>query len=104
MVRLAAFPKCWIEDIVSGRMSVFEWIERSAELECDGLELLAGFLQSHDHEYLRRVRRSVEALGMTVPMLCYSPDFTLPDAQARREQVAAQIEMIHVTAELGGQY
>lgn len=104
MVRLAAFPKCWIEDIVGGKMSVFEWIERSTELECDGLELHSGFLESHDPEYLRRVRRSIEALGMTAPMLCYSPDFTVPDAQARRDAIAAQVGMIRVTGELGGEY
>ncbi len=102
MVKLAAFPKCWIEDIVGGKMSLFQWIELSAQLACDGLELHAGFLESHESGYLRRVRRRIESLGMTAPMMCYSPDFTLPDASARREQVRAQIEMIRVTAELGG--
>ncbi len=104
MVKLAAFPKCWIEDIVDKRMSLFEWIELSVQLECDGLELHSGFLESHDPAYLRRVRRQIEALGMTAPMMCYSPDFTLPDAKARQEQVQAQIEMIRVTAELGGEF
>lgn len=104
MVKLAAFPKCWLEDIVDGRMSLFAWIELSTELECDGLELYSGFLESHDHGYLRRVRRRIEALGMTVPMICYSPDFTIPDARARQEQVEAQIAMIRVTAELGGEF
>jgi len=34
--------------------------------------------------------------------MCYAPDFTVPDADARRAEVGKQIEMIRVTAELGG--
>ena len=104
MVKLSAFPKCWIEDIVEKRMSLFEWIEISTQLECDGLELYSGFLESHDSPYLQKVRHRVESLGMSIPMMCYSPDFTIPDAQERQRQIRSQIEMIRVTAELGGEF
>ena len=39
-----------------------------------------------------------------MPMMCYSPDFTIPDAAARREQVAREARILEVTAALGGQY
>jgi len=37
-------------------------------------------------------------------MICYSPDFTHPDEEFRKKEIESQIEMIRVTAELGGQY
>jgi len=85
-------------------MSVFDWIELSAQLECEGLELYSGFLESHDSQYLARISRQVESLGMCVPMMCYSPDFTIPEAEGRKKEIEKQIEMIRVTAELGGKF
>ena len=104
MISIAAFPKCWIEDIADGRMALAEWIELSAGLECDGLELYSGFLRSHEPAYLADVRRRIESLGMTMPMMCHSPDFTIPDPEGRRREVERQIEMIRVTADLGGSF
>jgi len=101
---IAALPKCWLEDICSGKMSLFEWIDLSVQLEVEGLELYSGFLESNDSSYLARVRKRIESLGMKMPMMCYSPDFTIPDGALREEEVKKQIEMIQVTAELGGGY
>ncbi len=104
MVSIAAFPKCWLEDISEGRMDLSEWIRRSAELECDGLEMYSRFLQSHDTSYLSRIRRETEALGMKIPMLCYSPDFTVLDEDAYRKEIDMQKQMIRTAGELGAGY
>lgn len=104
MVSIAAFPKCWLEDISEGRMDLSEWIRRSAELECDGLEMYSRFLQSHDPSYLSRVRKETEALGMRIPMLCYSPDFTALEEGAYRKEIESQKQMIRVAGELGAAF
>jgi len=104
MVSISAFPKCWIEDICAGKMSLFKWMELSATLECDGLELFSGFLRSHSPEYLEEVRKIAESLGMALPMMCYSPDFTVSDPAEVKREVEKQKEMIRVTAALGGKY
>ncbi len=104
MILISAFPKCWIKEISSGRMSLFKWIESSQELDCDGLEMYSEFLQSHDSAYLGRVRQRIEELGMCMPMMCYSPDFTVPQANGRKKEIEKQQEMIRVTAELGGKF
>lgn len=104
MVSIAAFPKCWLEEITEGRMDLFEWIEKSTMLECEGLELYSGFLKSHDKSYLRQVRNKVEELGMCIPMMCYSPDFTTSDREQIKKEIDKQVEMIRVTAELGGKF
>jgi sugar phosphate isomerase/epimerase len=50
------------------------------------------------------VRAEAERRGFALPMLCHSPDFTQPDADARRREVARTREMLNATAELGGGY
>ena len=46
----------------------------------DGLEFYAGFLDLADGKQWPEARRAAESLGLTIPMLCCSPDFTHPDA------------------------
>ena len=100
--RLAAFPKCWIEDIVEGRMSVFEWIDRARALPAAGLEMYEGFFTSLEPEYLNSVGEAISRAGFEMPMLCCSPDFTNPDPEARKRAVDREADMIRVTRRLGG--
>jgi len=104
MVKIAAMPKCWIESICSGEISLDQWIDISCGLECDGLELYSGFLTSHDDKYLSGIRSKVESLGMSIPMMCYSPDFTVKDKDDLKKEIEKQKEMIRVTAVLGGKF
>jgi len=43
MPKLAAFPKGFIKQLVSGEMSIYEWIELATKLEIDGLEFYNDF-------------------------------------------------------------
>ncbi len=104
IAHLAAFPKCYLTDISEGRMDLFEWIRISEQLECEGLEMYDRFFRSTESGYLGRVRRAVELQGRMIPMLCYSPDFTRPEKNERREEISKQIEMIHLCSELGAGY
>ena len=70
-------------------------------LGVDGVELYPKFLESTT---LGRVRGAAERHGLAVPMLCHSPDFTQPEAGARRREVARTRELLAVTAELGGRH
>ena len=46
-MKIAAYPKCYLDDIAHHRtMTVFEWIELARQLDADGLELYEGFLLS----------------------------------------------------------
>ena len=46
-VSIAAFPKCYIDQIAGERtMSVFDWIEMARSLDADGLEMYDGFLHA----------------------------------------------------------
>ena len=47
MIRISAFPKCYMDDIcVHHTMDVFEWIAMAPPLGAEGLEMYEGFLAS----------------------------------------------------------
>ncbi len=105
MPRLSAFPKCYMDDLcVTKTMTLFQWIDLAATLGVDGLEMYPGFFESLEPEYLDRVRQHVEDKGMTIPMMCASPDFTQHDAAARRAEIEREKHIIDVTAQLGGNF
>ncbi|MFM8577195.1 MAG: sugar phosphate isomerase/epimerase family protein [Planctomycetaceae bacterium] len=87
-----------------GSMSVSEWIALAAPLRLDGLEWYAGFLEMSDERNWRRFRDEVEGRGMTIPMVCCSPDFTHPDRVFREREIAKQKRWIEMTHALGGGY
>lgn len=105
MAKLAAFPKCFMDQLcVEKSMTVFEWIDMASALDVDGLEFYFGFVDSLDEAGLERVRRKLQDKKLEMPMLCYSPNFTIPDATQRLQEVAKQNAMIDLTARLGGKY
>jgi sugar phosphate isomerase/epimerase len=102
-LKLSAFPKCYIDRIAGDRsMSVFEWIEMAKSLDCDGLEMYDGFLDSLDGPYIDRVAGAIREAGFAMPMLCCSPDFTNPDSDARKRAVDREAELLGVARRLGG--
>lgn len=83
-------------------MSVFEWINRARGLPARGLEMYEGFFESLEPSYLDSVGEAISRAGFAMPMLCCSPDFTNPDADARKRAIEHEVEMIDVTRRLGG--
>ena len=102
-LKLSAFPKCYLDAIAGERtMTVFEWIDMARGLDADGLEMYEGFFTSLEPGYLDSVGDAIRAAGFAMPMLCCSPDFTHPDADARKRAVAREVAMVEVTRRLGG--
>ncbi len=103
MIKVAAFPKCYMDELVQTRtMSIFQWMDLAATLNVDGLEFYPGFLDSTaDEEYLGRVRGRLADLRLAMPMLCVSPDFAQPDAASRAAEVETQRRMIALAASFG---
>lgn len=102
-LRLSAFPKCYLDRIAGERtMTVFDWVEMAKQLDADGLEMYDGFFTSLDPGYLDAVGDAIRAAGFVMPMLCCSPDFTHPDADARQRAVDRECAMIAVARRLGG--
>jgi sugar phosphate isomerase/epimerase len=104
MPKLAAFPKGFIKQLVSGQMSIFEWIKLADELRVDGLEFYNNFADVKDSKNWSTVRKAVEETGMVIPMMCASPDFTIPDPVLRKQEVEKEIYAIEMSAALGAKY
>ncbi|MEA3209250.1 MAG: hypothetical protein QOE70_2307 [Chthoniobacter sp.] len=101
---LAAFPKCFLDHLCVARtMTLDRWIELASELDVDGLEFYWGFTPQDDAE-ITRIRAKLEAHHLAMPMMCYSPDFTQPEAAARAREVEKERRVIEVTAQLGGKF
>jgi sugar phosphate isomerase/epimerase len=102
MPRLAAFPKAWMRDLcVDGTLSLERWIEMAATLKVDGLEFYSGFLELQEPAAWARYRRLAGDHGLSVPMLCCSPDFTHPEPSFRRREVEKERGWIDMAAALG---
>jgi sugar phosphate isomerase/epimerase len=104
MPKLAAFPKGFIKQLVAGQMSIYEWIKLADELRVDGLEFYNNFADVKDPANWPKIRRAVEDTGMVIPMMCASPDFTIPDAALRKKEVEHEIKAIEMSAALGAKY
>ncbi len=103
---LAVFPKCFLDALcVTHTMRAEEWIDLAATLDIEGLEFYEGFTPVGDEAALARLRDyAAGAAGLSIPMMCHSPDFTRPDPGERKEEVARQCRTIEATAALGGRY
>jgi len=102
--RLAAFPKCFMDELCIHRtMTVMEWIGLAATLGVEGLEFYSGFLPN-DEALLNEVKAVLEQHRLAMPMLCCSPDFTQPDPLLLAKEVEREKQMIQLTAFFGGRY
>lgn len=105
MPKLAVFPKAYMQALCKdGTMKVSQWIDLACNLDIDGLEWYAGFLEMEDRRNWQLFREQVENYGKVIPMLCCSPDFTHPDTEFRKNEIQKQHHWITMTHELGGSY
>src|SRR5437773_994298 len=102
---LAAFPKCFLNALCRERtMTLEQWLDMALTLDVDGQEFYSGFVPLYEPGKLRAIRRRVEDHGMSIPMLCCSPDFTQPSAAARQAEIDKEKQCIRAAAELGGRF
>ncbi|MFN0122188.1 MAG: sugar phosphate isomerase/epimerase family protein [Blastocatellia bacterium] len=105
MPKLSVFPKCYMDELcVTKTMTLHDWIDLAATLGVDGMEMYPGFFANFEPDYIDSVRRHVESKGMTIPMMCCSPDFTQHDAAARQAELDKERFWIDLTARLGGSF
>lgn len=102
-MRISVFPKGELDALTVQRtMSVFEWIDQAGTLPIEGLELYSGMFTETSDQYLDDIAGAAGALGLALPMLCASPDFTHPDADVRRREFDRHQDLIRMTHRLGG--
>jgi sugar phosphate isomerase/epimerase len=100
-MKLAVFPKGFMEQLSDGSMKLSEWIDIAADLKVDGIEMYPRFLQATDQTTLQSIKDHADARQLAIPMMCSSPDFTHPDPSYRAEEVRKMKRMIDVMTFLG---
>jgi sugar phosphate isomerase/epimerase len=100
---LAVYPKCFLPALLVDRtMTLEDWIALVVrDLDVDGLEFHLGFTPATAPERLR-LRESLAAQGLRVPMLCHAPDFIHRERARRELEIAGQKRAIAAVADLGG--
>jgi sugar phosphate isomerase/epimerase len=102
---LAAFPKCFLDAMcVTREMSVDQWIDLSTQFDVDGLEFYWGFTPPDKPVEWERLRQRVAEQRRSIPMMCYSSDFTKPTLAERKEEIEKQKRAVRAIAGLGGKY
>src|SRR5258706_12193916 len=105
MAQLAAFPKCYLDDIIVHKtMTVLDWIDQAAQLGVDGLEMHYQFFDDGGPALLNQVLERCRGYRLALPMMCFSPDFTQPDLRQRLAELNKQKQAIDLTAQMGGRY
>jgi sugar phosphate isomerase/epimerase len=99
--RISVFPKCYFDELVAGRMDYLAWLRDAATLGAEGVEHYDGFFRSLDDAGVEPVRRVLAETGQASSLLCFSPDFTHPDAAERARQVERQKAAIDLCVRLG---
>lgn len=101
---IAVFPKCFFDDLVDRRRSFADWIRDAAGLGAEGLEHYDGFFASLAPADVDPIAALIQDTGQCTAMICFSPDFTHPDAGERRRQVERQRAAIDLAVRLGARY
>lgn len=99
--RISVFPKCYFDDLCTGRRDYLQWLREAATLGAEGVEHYDGFFRSLDDAGIEPVRRVLEETRQISSMLCFSPDFTHPDPAERQRQVERQCNAIDLCVRLG---
>jgi sugar phosphate isomerase/epimerase len=99
--RISVFPKCYFDELYRGSMDYLAWLRDAATLGAEGVEHYDGFFRSFDAAGIDPVRQTLAETGQISSMLCFSPDFTHPDAAERQRQVQRQQTAIDLCVALG---
>ncbi len=102
--RVSVFPKCYFDLLCRGEMDYVSWIRSAATLGAEGLEHYDGFFRSFRASDVDPAIAAMADTGQVSSMLCFSPDFTHPDAAERARQIERQQAAIDLAVRLGAKF
>lgn len=102
--RICVFPKCYFDELTDGRRSFASWIRDAATLGGEGIEHYDGFFRGVTPDHVDPIVRLMAETAQVTSMICFSPDFTHPDARERQRQVDRQKAAIDLTVRMGARH
>jgi sugar phosphate isomerase/epimerase len=103
-VQLSCLPVSFFSDIIDGRMTVGAWAAMGTQIGLDAIDLSILFVPDRSSPALAKMRRDIEAAGMSVTMVTSYPDFTHPDPAQRQRELELEVEAVTAAAALGARY
>lgn len=104
MPKLATFPKAELDDLVKGSMSLSDYLDFASGLDIDGVELYPLIADLKDPGSWGDYRQTCSDMGLEIPMLCCSPDFTHPDPAFRAQEIEKEKKWIEMAYALGARF
>ncbi|MEO1824152.1 MAG: sugar phosphate isomerase/epimerase family protein [Roseibacillus sp.] len=104
MPKLATFPKAELDDLVKGSMSLSDYLDFASGLDVDGVELYPLIADLKDSGSWGDYRQTCRDMGLEIPMLCCSPDFTHPDPAFRAQEIENEKKWIEMAYALGARF
>lgn len=102
-MKLSCLPVSFFSEIISGEMSLVEWAQIGVSLGLDAIDLSILFTPVRSPAALAQARRQIEDQGIHVAMVTSYPDFTHPDHEQRRRELALEIDAVAAAAQLGAE-
>jgi sugar phosphate isomerase/epimerase len=104
MPKLATFPKAELEALVDGSMRLSDYLAFASGLDVDGVELYPLIVDLEDPGIWNNYRHACNEMGLEIPMLCCSPDFTHPDPAFRAQEIEKEKRWIEMSNALGARF
>jgi len=103
-MKLSCLPVSLYGDFVSGRRSLPDWFRIAADLGLDGADVSVAHFDWNNRAELDLLRNHAAQAGVRIAMVVTYSDFTLPDPEARRRELAAVHAQIEAAARLEAPY
>jgi sugar phosphate isomerase/epimerase len=89
------------DDLLNKRMSLESFVELSARIGCDVIELTSYYFPSTEIEYLHHLKKHAHQNGVIISGAAVGSDFTSVDLIQRRKNVEMTLSWISHSVELG---
>ena len=104
MPKLATFPKAELDALVDGSMRLPDYLKFASGLDVDGVELYPLIADLKDPGSWSNYRQTCNDMGLEIPMLCCSPDFTHLDPSFRAQEIEKEKRWIEMAHALGASF
>ena len=104
MPKLATFPKAELDALVDGSMRLPDYLNFASGLDVDGVELYPLIADLKDPGSWSNYRQTCTDMGLEIPMLCCSPDFTHLNPSFRAQEIEKEKRWIEMAHALGARF
>jgi sugar phosphate isomerase/epimerase len=103
-MKISCLPVSFFDDIISGKMTLGNWLDIAFEAGLDGIDISINFIKNHNPVYLKEIKKELQSRGMPLVMVTAYPDFTHPDNMQRKRELEYFKSDIALSSELGAKY